>query len=76
MTRSAAVTVRRPGASKGTRDQHQNVAPDRSGEEATKGLHPGGQHLGHARRHGTGLRLGGCSRGPTHASGGGHDGRR
>src|SRR3954452_5856099 len=59
-----------------TRDQDQNVAPDRGGEEATKGLHPHGQHRGHARRHGTDLCLGGCSRGPTLASGGGHDGRR
>ena len=36
MTRSAAVTVRRPGRA-GTRDQHQNVAPDRGGEVAGKG---------------------------------------
>src|SRR3954465_7955949 len=70
MTRSAAVTVRRPGA-RTTPATRTRTAPDCRGEEATKGLHPHGQHLGHARRHGTDLCLGGCSRGPTLASGGG-----
>src|SRR5215211_5716574 len=43
--------------------QHQGVAPDRGGEVALERPHPGGQHLGHRRRHGIGLRLGGCPRG-------------
>ena len=40
-----------------TRHQDQNVAPDRGGEGGRKRPHPRGQHRGHARRHGTGLRL-------------------
>src|SRR3954470_13116505 len=42
-------------------DQDQNVAPDCGGEGGRKGLQPRGQHRGHARRHGTGLPLSGCS---------------
>ena len=46
MTRSVAVTVRRPGASRAPAHQHRHVAPDRRGEANRKRPQPLGQHLG------------------------------
>jgi hypothetical protein len=65
-----------PRREQGACHQHQGVAPDRIGEVASERPHPGGQHLGHRRRHASASALAAARDGATHAGAVGHDGRR